>query len=96
MHNHNIFNDERCGNVDGFGEDEWVSEQFDRVWKELEAKDTKDQKAKCRLDVGFRVEGRLCVIRVLGLWRISFFFAQGVGITFGLNHFRVRTRNERL
>jgi len=42
MHNHNIFNDERCGNVDGFGEDEWVSEQFDRVWKELEAKDTKD------------------------------------------------------
>ena len=42
MHKQNIFNDERCGNVDDDGEDEWVSEQFDRIWKELEAKDTKD------------------------------------------------------
>ena len=47
MHKQNIFNDERCGNVDDVGEDEWVNEQFDRIWKELEAKDKKDKKDKC-------------------------------------------------
>ena len=96
MHKQNIFNDERCGNVDDVGEDEWVNEQFDRIWKELEAKDKKDKKDKCWLDVVLRVEGRLYLYEIFGLWRISFFFAQGVEITFGLNHCRVRIRNARL
>ena len=47
MHKQNIFNDEGCGNFDDDGEDEWVNEQFDRIWKELEAKDKKDKKDKC-------------------------------------------------
>ena len=42
------------------------------------------------------IRGLLVFIRFVGLWRISFFFAQGVEITFGLNHSRVRIRNERL
>ena len=42
------------------------------------------------------IRGWLVFIRVFGLWRIFFFFAQGVEITFGLSHSRVRTRNERL
>ena len=37
MHKQNIFNDERCGNVDDVGEDEWVNDnliEYGRNWSQ--------------------------------------------------------------
>ena len=72
MHKQNIFNDERCGNVDDDGEDEWVNEQFDRIWKELEprTKRTRRISADWTLSCGLRVA---CIYTRLLAFGVSHF-----------------------